>query len=108
MANKIKQDKVYVVRVIPTSNDTYDEQFAIVNGLKVPFEVPVKLTERQIKILEAQKEPYSAKKKMNVFELMDKMKISQEKANALMRATDANEMGSEVKWRNKYVIKYDR
>ncbi len=92
--------------IIPRNQDTYDEKFCIANGKRLPFEVPVSLSQRDVETLEKQKEPFKADSTMTIYDVMDKYSVPQEQAVKILEAQskhpELNE--STIKWRAKYIV----
>ncbi len=89
MAGKTeKKAKQYIVT--PRSPESLKEGFCIANGRRVPFDQPVYLSEAQVATLKRQKEPIQMEKQINVYELMEKHQITQEKANQMARQIQAD------------------
>jgi len=109
VAVKKTLDKKVKVIVSPITDNAYKEGYAFVNGKVVPFDIPVILEDKDVKALERRKEPKRIDSSgVNVHELMNRMKISQEKANRIARSGMADNMDGKVKVRyvNKYNIRY--
>jgi len=101
-----KDSKPARIMIVPRNQDTYEERFAIANGKRLPFEVPLSLSEKDILTLEKQKEPFKANNTMTVYDIMDKYGVPQDKAISILEAqnTHPDINGSSIKWRSKYVI----
>ena len=109
MANiKLDKDPNKLIKclVIPRNQETYNEKFAVANGRRLPFEVPVMIKREDIDVLEHQKEPFKADSTMSVFDIMEKHSVPQDKAIQIMDAQrhhpELNE--STIKWRPKYIV----
>jgi len=92
------------VKVIPRSASAEKEMFAVCNNKRVPFEVPVYLSERDIRTLKRQKEPRANSKKINIHKIMDDYHISQSKANAVAKKMEGEQMNNSFSWVDKYII----
>ena len=91
--------------VIPRSNETYQEKYAVANGKKIPFETPVMLSDNDVRALENQKEPMKANSNMTVYEVMDKYQVDQKKATQILRAqASEGNMGTRIAWKAKYIV----
>jgi len=92
--------------ILPRSQETYDDMFAIANGRKLPFETPVTLRKEDVEALEQQKEPFQTTDQMTVYEAMEKFSVDQAKAAEIVKAQQLHpEMNqSQIKWRNKYIL----
>ena len=109
MANikkNVKDQKPGKYIIIPRSQDTYEEKYAVANGKKLPFETPVVLSHRDVKTLEHQKEPFQADSKMTVYEVMDKYQVPQNEAAKILQAQakSSSATGKTIKWRSKYIV----
>ena len=93
------------VIVIPRSNETYKEKFAVANGAKIPFETPVVLTPAQIKVIEMQKEPIKESGNETVYQIMDRLQIDQKKAAQILQQKRADGMDTRMAWKQKYIVK---
>lgn len=102
-ADKLKRAQYLV---IPRNQDTYNEKYAIANGKKCPFEVPVTLTGEQVEALKHQKEPFQTEESMTIYDVMEKFSVDQEKAAQIMKAQSVHKElnNSSIKWRNKYLV----
>jgi len=92
--------------VIPRNQTTYDEKFAIANGRKIPFEVVVSLTQREVKALEHQREPFQVDNHLTVYDAMDKYQCDQAAATKIVAAQAQHKEigGKTIKWRQKYIV----
>lgn len=92
--------------ILPRSQDTYEEKYAVANGRRLPFETPVTLRPNDIDALEQQKEPFQTTNEMTVYEAMEKFSVDQAKAAEIVKASQQHpEMaGSQIKWRSKYLL----
>jgi hypothetical protein len=91
--------------VIPRSQQTYEEKFAVANNKKIPFETPVVLTDNDVKALERQKEPLKRDSHATVYEIMDKYRVDQKKAAKILQAQQSSgEMGTRIAWSKKYIL----
>ena len=104
MAGKKTEDKARRVIVIPRTNDAMKENFVKVNGKVVPFDVPIVLEPRDIRVLNEMKEPVSVDADVNVYEIMDQMQISQEQANKIAQARAVAGNGKRIKWVPKFSV----
>jgi hypothetical protein len=94
------------VIVIPRSNETYKERFAIANGKRAPFETPTVLSENDIRAIKNQKEPIKTTGSETVYDIMEKLQVDQKKAAAILANKRANDMDSRISWKQKYIVQY--
>ena len=110
MANIKKNDKdkkqVRKVMVIPRDNKTYEEKYAIANGKKIPFEIPITLNEKDIKAIEHQKEAHQVDNIMTVPDVMNKYSCTQAEAVKIVEAQSHHKEigGKKIVWRPKYMV----
>jgi hypothetical protein len=99
--------------VIPRNPDTANELYAFVNtgerpggGLKIPFERPVYLTEKEIAALERQREAIQVDRQINVREIMDRHQVPQSVANKMAKASsqDSSMGGKQIRFVSKYIV----
>jgi len=92
--------------IIPRNQDTYDEKYAIANGRKVPFEVPITLSQKEVDSLEHQKEAFQVDNQLTVMDAMDKYQVDQKKAATIVAAQASHKEigGKTIKWRSKYIL----
>ena len=92
--------------IIPRSNETIKEQYAVAGTKRLPFNVPLRLSKKDVMLLRRQKEPIQVDKQINVHEIMDKFSIDQQKANKMAKLTEANpEMGGKsIQFVSKYIV----
>lgn len=108
MAVNKKLDKLITVIVKPATDNAYKEGYAFANGKVIPFDVKVKLEDRDIKVLQSRREARKVDPNgVNVHELMDQLRIPQEKANAIAKSNGTH-MNGKVNSRrvNKYNVIY--
>jgi hypothetical protein len=97
-----KQQK-YIV--IPRSNDALKEMYATANGKQFPFDTPVVMDEDDVNTLEHQREAISGSPEVNVYKIMDEMRITQQEAQRIAQARASGDgMGSTIKWVQKYSV----
>ncbi len=109
MANIKKADadkKNAKYMIIPRSQKTYEERYAIANGKKLPFEVPLVLSQKDVKTLEGQKEPFQVDNIMTVPDAMEKFQCDQKQASEIVAAQSTHKEigGTTIKWRAKYIL----
>ena len=111
MAGKKKSEmKQYIV--IARNPETMKEGYAFVSTgerprpLRVPFEKPVYLTEKEVAALKRQREAVEMDAHINVHEIMEKHKVSQNIANRMAQATERDRSmgGKKITFTPKYVI----
>jgi len=91
--------------VIPRSHEALKEKFAVANMKRIPFDVPVVLTETEVRILKEQKEPVAAEKPISVHEIMEEMQINQVQANKIAQARSREQgMGTKINFVPKYSV----
>ena len=92
--------------IIPRSQNTYQEKYAIAGARRLPFETPVTLTPKDVAALEHQKEPFQTDNKMTVYEAMEKYQVDQKKASDIVAAQAQHPEigGKKITWRSKYII----
>ena len=104
-AVKDTKQKVRRYLVIPRSNEALKEKFAVANMKRVPFDVPVPLTDMEVRILKEQKEPVAMDAEVNVHRIMEEMRIPQEEANKIAEARSrGGSMGKRIRFVNKYSV----
>jgi len=104
MAEKKSNDpKRYVV--VPRTNEGYKEIFAVSGPKKIPFGVPVYLTDVDIRNIENQKESVKSGGMKNPYELAKERGITIDKAMEMMEQM-GNTVSSadEISWMPKYDI----
>ena len=109
MANIKKADadkKMERYMVIPRSQETYEEKYAIANGKKIPFETPLFISQKDKLTLEGQKEPFQVDNTLTVFDAMEKFQCDQAAAAKIVaaQATHKEIGGTTIKWRAKYIL----
>ena len=87
MARVTTKNTIRVV-VTPATDNAYKERFLKINGKVIPFGVPYDLTQNDINTIKRLKEPKKNQRNKSVYDVMEQLKISQEKANKIMRAND--------------------
>ena len=92
--------------IIPRTQDTYEEKYAIANGRKVPFETPLTLSSKEVKSLEHQKEAFQTDNHLTVYDAMEKYQVDQKKAATIVAAQAQHKEigGKTIKWRSKYIL----
>jgi hypothetical protein len=71
--------------VMPLTDNARKERFLKINGKVVPFGIPFDLTQDDINAIKRLKEPKRNEQNLSVYDVMDQLKIPQEKANKIMR-----------------------
>ena len=109
MANVKKAEadkKLQQYMIIPRSQSTYEERFAIANGKRLPFEVPLRLSQKDVDTLQGQKEPFQVDNIMTVPDAMEKFSCDQQKASEIVAAQSTHKEigGKTIKWRAKYIL----
>ena len=97
------KDTVKVV-VTPSTDNALKESFVKVNGKVIPFGVPMELTQDDINAIKRLKEPKRTGSQMTALELMEQLKIPQEKANKLLRENVDMRQKMNVRYVNKYFV----
>lgn len=77
--------KLMEVIVSPSDTKDYNEIYAISGLKKIPYGKRVRITQHDYEQLRQQKLPIMVDKSINVHEIMDEMRITQEKANLIAR-----------------------
>ena len=83
------KDTIKVI-VQPATDNAYKERFVKINGKVIPFGIPMELTQDDIGALKRIKEPKRNTNNRSVYDVMEQFKISQEKANKIMRSGDSD------------------
>ena len=105
MSRKTTTTKGIKIIVKPATDNAYREKFAKANGKVIPFDVPIIVEERDIKVLQRMKEPKKAiQERIDVNKIMDQMQISQEKANKIARSNDKDMNSNGVSFVPKYFV----
>ena len=107
----VKENVRTMYTIIARSPETMKEKYATVNvgGIKarmLPFDTPVPLSKKEVSALRRQRESIQIDAEVNVHQLMEKHKISQEKANRLAQQinSDRSMGGKKIDWVEKYII----
>jgi len=92
--------------VIARSTETMKEQYAWANGVQIPFETPVGLSDAQITALKRQKEPIQIEKTTTVMDIMEKHAVDQAKANQMLKLIQENpeQGGKRITYVSKYIV----
>lgn len=80
-----QQKEYYEVIVTPATDNAHKEGFVKINGQIIPFGIKRKLHLNDIKAIQRLKEPKKSTRGANVHDLMDKLKLPQEKVNQLLK-----------------------
>lgn len=99
-----KKIQTVVVTVTPTDSNDFDETFAFANGVKIPFDVKVKIPVSVYEALRRQKIPYRSKKTFDIREVMDRFQVSRAEAMKIIENSETQGMGYAIRWRQKYNI----
>jgi hypothetical protein len=106
--NETKRKKYMVIARSP---ETMKEGYAIVNagGIKakrIPFETPVMLTDKEVAVIKRQRESIQVDAELTVYQIMEKYKMSQEKANRMIRQinSDKDMGGKRIDWVARYIV----
>lgn len=100
----VEETKGLRVIITPTDTRDYAEEYAVSGVKKIPYGKPVIIGPNDMAQLKQQRHPIQISNKINVHEIMDTMRISQEKANQVARQM-ANEPDMNKSFR--YVPKYN-
>jgi len=98
--------KKYIAIVAPRTDNAMKIPYVKVNGKIVPFDRKVELDENDIKALQGMKEPKKKGISIDVHQIMDTMRISQEKANRIARLQEKEGMygNGNIQFVPKYTI----
>jgi len=99
---KAKSDKVKVI-VKPATDNADKEGYAKANGKVIPYDIPVIISQMDLKALERQKEPRKVNSKLDPRAIMEQLQIPQEKANRIAKNNDIQ--NAKVKYVPKYFVK---
>ena len=102
MANIKKNEFDGMVVIVPRSNNGYKEGYAQCGSKKIPFNVPVRLSDHEKHLIERQKEASINEKGQNPYEIAKDRGISMEQAMKM-----AEQMGSnnqQIAWRPMYSV----
>lgn len=100
-----REIKGYKVIVTPTDQRDYAEQYAVSGIKKIPYSSVVVINPLDMAQLRQQKSPIQVSNQINVHEIMDNMRITQEKANQVARQMAAEpSMNSSFRYVPKYNI----
>ncbi len=105
MAKAKSQDGKVKVIVKPATDNADREGFVKVNGKIIPFDIPVIVTENDVKAIERIKEPRRVNSKTDPRVIMEQLRISQEKANRIARLQEKENLNASVRYVNKYFVK---
>lgn len=81
----VSKAKTLEVIVSPSDTKDYNEVYAISGIKKIPYGKRVTITQHDLEQLKQQKLPIMVDKHIDVHQIMDEMKITQEKANLIAR-----------------------
>ena len=106
MATKETVKKRPKYLVIARSTETMKEMYAWANGVKVPFETPVALSDVQVSTLKRQREPIQIEKNTTIRDIMDQHQVDQGKANAMLKLIQENpdQGGKKITYVSKYIV----
>lgn len=105
MSRKTTTTKGIKIIVKPATDNAYRERFAKANGKVIPFDVPIIVEERDIRVLQRMKEPKKAiEERVDVHKIMNQMQISQEKANRIARTGERDMNNNGVSFVPKYFV----
>ena len=106
MATAAKK-KLFTIVVSPATDNAHKEALLKINGKRIPFGIPIKVEERDIKTIERiNEQKRSTNRSLNVHQIMEDMKISQEKANRVARLSEKENIGnSQISYVPKYFVK---
>jgi len=106
MATKANKKGIKII-VKPATDNAYKEGFAKANGKVIPFDVPIIVEPRDVKVLERMKEPKRiTSKSIDVRQIMNQMQIPQEKANKIARMSEKENMqNGQIRYTPKYFVK---
>ena len=94
-----------MVVVIPRTNEGYKEIFAVSGNKKIPFGVPVTLTDKDKAQILNQKEAIKSGGIVNPYEMAKQQGITiQEAMERMSQMGDAVSSADEIQWMNKYQI----
>ena len=100
-----KKDTIKVI-IKPATDNADREGYAKINGKVLPYDVPVTISERDLKTLERIKEPRVVNRRQDPRAIMEQLRISQEKANKIARMSEKEGMGNtSMRMVNKYFVK---
>jgi len=101
----MSRSKINGVKIIvkPATDNAFREGYVKVNGKVIPFEVPIIVSENDVKTIERMKEPKRVDDNgINVREIMNNLKIPQEKANRIAR--EGNMEKAKIRFVSKYNV----
>jgi hypothetical protein len=84
--------KRYVAIVSPRTDNAIKIPYVKVNGKIIPFDRKVEINENDLKALQGMKEPKKKGLAIDVHQIMDNLKINQEKANRIARLQEREGM----------------
>ena len=90
--------------IIPRTNEGYKELFAVSGSKKIPFGVPVYLTEQDILQIENQKEAVKSSGPMNPYDFAREKGVSIDQAMDMIAKSGDMTNVSELQWMPKYTI----
>ena len=105
-----KKYKKYII--IPNSREARQEGYVTVSTGEfrtsriLPFEKPIPLTEKEVAALKRMKEPIQVDRDIDVHEIMDRHRITQDKANLIARRMDQDPQmgGKRISFTPKYTV----
>ena len=109
MAAKTQTEKKAPLKkylVIARNNETLKEGYAVAGHKRIPFDIPVPLTDREVESIKRQREAIQIEKQVSVRELMEKHQISQVKATEMARMISENpdQGGKKIEFVSKYIV----
>jgi hypothetical protein len=92
--------------VIARSTETMKEMYVWANGVQIPFETPLPLTDAQITTIKRQREPIQIEKTTTVRDIMEKHQVDQAKANQMLKliAENPEQGGKKITYVSKYIV----
>jgi len=96
--------KLYMV--IARSTETMKEMYVWANGVQIPFETPLPLTDTQIATIKRQREPIQIEKTTTVRDIVEKHQVDQAKANQMLKliAENPEQGGKKITYVDKYIV----
>ena len=101
---KTQSDKIKVI-VEPATDNADREGYCKVNGKIIPYGVPYTVTQNDLKVIKRVKEHRVIREKNDPRAIMERMQISQEKANRIARMSEKEGMGGSVRFVRKYHVR---
>jgi len=101
---KTQSDKVRII-VEPATDNADREGYCKVNGKVIPYGVPYTVTQNDLRAIERMKEHRVIREKNDPRAIMERMQITQEKANRIARMSEKEGMGGSVRFVRKYHVR---